>query len=144
MTLTRKTYDEMVELPTFEERFEYLKLGGKAGMATFGDARYMNQAFYNSEEWRHVRNEVIIRDDGCDLGIPGREIHGTIYIHHMNPMTRELLSRGDPSILDPRNLVCVSYNTHKAIHYGDASTLALAEPVVRKPNDTCPWKGGTL
>lgn len=139
-----RNYDEMAELASFEDRFEYLKLGGRGGIATFGSARYANQAFYMSREWRSVRDEVIVRDEGCDLGIPGREIYGTIYVHHINPMTRELLSKGDPSILDPRNLVCVSYNTHKAIHYGDLSMLALAEPVERRPNDTCPWKGGNL
>lgn len=134
----------MMEAETFDERFEYLKLGGKAGVATFGDARYMNQMFYASDEWRSVRDDVILRDEGCDLGIPGREINGTIYVHHINPMTKELLAHGDPSVIDPNNLVCVSYNTHKALHYGDISMLKLIEPVVRKPNDTCPWKGGTL
>lgn len=142
--MSRRNYDEMSMLDTFEERFEYLKLGGAAGVLTFGDSRYLNQAFYHSEEWASVRHEVIVRDEGCDLGIPGREIHGTIYIHHINPMTVELVAKGDPSIADPRNLVCTSYNTHRAIHYGDASMLALAEPVRRRPNDTCPWKGGKL
>lgn len=142
--MNRKSYSEMMDAETFDERFEYLKLGGKAGVATFGDARYMNQAFYASDEWRSVRDDVILRDDGCDLGIPGREINGTIYVHHINPMTKELLAHGDPSVIDPNNLVCVSYNTHKALHYGDISMLKLIEPIVRKPNDTCPWKGGTL
>lgn len=142
--MSRRRYEELAELDSFEERFEYLRLDGKGGEATFGSARYMNQAFYMSEEWHSVRNDVIIRDNGCDLGIPGREIHGVIYVHHIVPLTRELFSIGSPLLIDPDNLICVSYNTHKAIHYGDASMLALAEPVIRRPNDTCPWKGGKL
>lgn len=142
MTRTR-SYSEMIELPTFEDRFEYLKLGGQFGMMTFGSSRYLNQRFYTSREWRDVRDEVIIRDNGCDLAIPELAINSTIFIHHINPLTRELVAAHDWSMLDPENLVCVGYNTHKAIHYGDAFMLELAMPAERKPNDTCPWKGGS-
>jgi len=133
-----------MELETFEERYEYLKLGGKFGYETFGPYRYLNQMFYSSQEWGFVRDEVIIRDDGCDLSLPGRDIFGTIYVHHIEPVTPERLLRRDKLLLDPSNLICVTYNTHKAIHYGDKFMLFMAEPVERFPNDTCPWKGGVI
>ena len=142
--MTRKrSYSEMLEFPTFDERFEYLKLGGKFGTLTFGSSRYLNQSFYSSHEWRDVRNEVVVRDNGCDLAVDGLEINSTIFIHHINPLTRELVYNHDWSVLDPENLVCVCYNTHKALHYGDGSMLELAKPAVRMPNDTCPWRGAT-
>lgn len=137
-----KTYNELISIPSFEERFEYLRLDGSVGERTFGSYRYLNQGFYTSREWKKVRDLVIIRDEGRDLAFEGREIHGRIIVHHINPITEESFMRNDPSILDPDNLVCVSHDTHEAIHYGDASLL-MKDPVVRRPNDTCPWKEAT-
>lgn len=134
-----KTYSELILLPTFEERFEYLRLGGKVGEATFGFDRYLNQIFYNSDEWRSIRDYVIMRDAACDLGIPGREIYSRVLIHHMNPITKEDILRRSRFLLDPEYLITTIKNTHDAIHYGDASILVNA-PVERRPNDTCPWK----
>ncbi len=129
----------MILLPTFEERFEYLKLGGEVGAETFGFDRYQNQAFYNSREWKRVRDKVIIRDNGCDLGIADREIGQRIIIHHMNPITVEDIRLAADILLDPEFLICVSHETHNAIHYGDAELLP-KDFVPRSPNDTCPWK----
>lgn len=137
--MTIKTYSELILLPTFEERFEYLRLGGKVGEATFGFDRYLNQIFYNSDEWRSIRDYVIMRDGACDLGIPGREIYKRVLIHHMNPITKEDILRRSKFLLDPEYLITTIKNTHDAIHYGDASILVKA-PVERRPNDTCPWK----
>lgn len=134
-----KTYSELCKLPTFRERYRYLHLDGRVGEDTFGFDRYLNQVFYQSPEWKRVRDFVILRDNGCDLGVPGFEIYGKIIIHHMNPITVEAIRHADESILDPEFLVCVSHNTHNAIHYGD-ETLLVTEPVVRTRNDTCPWK----
>lgn len=134
-----KTYSELILLPTFEERFEYLKLDGFVGQETFGFDRYLNQIFYRSPEWKRLRNEIVIRDNACDLGVEDREIFGRIFIHHMNPITKDdILSRSD-ILLDPEYLICVSKLTHDAIHYGDKDLLIM-DPVVRRPNDTCPWK----
>lgn len=134
-----KTYSELITLPTFEERFEYLKIGGKVGVDTFGFDRYLNQIFYRSDEWKSIRDEVIIRDNGCDLGIEGREIHSRIIVHHMNPITKDdILNRSD-FLLNPEFLICTIKLTHDAIHYGDSSIL-FTEPVIRTKNDTCPWK----
>lgn len=134
-----KTYSELITLPTFEERFEYLKIGGKVGVDTFGFDRYLNQIFYRSDEWKSIRDEVIIRDNGCDLGIEGREIYSRIIVHHMNPITKDdILNRSD-LLLNPEFLICTVKLTHDAIHYGDSSIL-LTEPVIRTKNDTCPWK----
>lgn len=132
-------YSELKRLKTFEERYEYLRLGGLVGESTFGFERFLNQALYRSQQWRLLRNQIILRDDGCDLGVPGYDIHDKIIIHHMNPLTKEQLREPDDSMFDPEFLICVSMNTHNAIHYGDASLLPRG-PVVRKPNDTCPWK----
>lgn len=134
-----RTYSELIKLPTFEERFEYLKLDGVVGEATFGFDRYLNQIFYRSPEWKAVRDDVIVRDNGCDLGIEGREIYGRILIHHMNPISKEdILNRSD-FLLNPDYLISTIKNTHDAIHYSDSSILIL-DPIVRRPNDTCPWK----
>lgn len=134
-----KTYSELITLPTFEERFDYLKIGGKVGVDTFGFDRYLNQIFYRSDEWKSIRDEVIIRDNGCDLGIEGREIYSRIIVHHMNPITKDdILNRSD-FLLNPEFLICTIKLTHDAIHYGDSSIL-LTEPVIRTKNDTCPWK----
>lgn len=134
-----KTYSELIKLSTFEERFEYLKIGGKVGVDTFGFDRYLNQIFYRSDEWKSIRDEVIIRDNGCDLGIEGREIYSRIIVHHMNPITKDdILNRSD-FLLNPEFLICTIKLTHDAIHYGDSSIL-FTEPVIRTKNDTCPWK----
>lgn len=134
-----RTYSELIKLPTFEERFQYLKLDGDVGVETFGFDRYLNQAFYSSDEWKSIRNQVIIRDNGCDLGIEGREIYKRIIIHHMNPITKEDLLYRTEYLLNPEYMICTMKNTHDAIHYGDEHLL-FKEPVERKPNDTCPWR----
>lgn len=139
MTNTIKTYSELIKLPTFMERFEYLKLGGAVGEATFGSKRYLNQVFYRSDAWKKIRNDVIIRDDGCDLGVPGFDIGGRIYIHHLNPITLEDIDRRRPWLMDPENLICVSMRTHEAIHYGDARLLQEGMMAERKPGDTRLW-----
>ena len=135
-----RTYSELIKLPTFKERYEYLRIGGKVGEETFGFDRYLNQIFYKSKEWLSIRNDIIIRDNGCDLGMPGREIIGSkILIHHMNPITKEdILNRSD-FLLNPEYLICTIKNTHDAIHYGD-SELLYDDPVVRTKYDTCPWR----
>ena len=134
-----RTYSELLTLPTFEERFRYLRLSGGVGKETFGFDRYLNQRFYSSAEWKRVRDAVIIRDNGCDLGVTDCVIGGKVIIHHMNPVSREdVLSRSE-DLLSPEYLICVSHNTHNAIHYGDESLLVVTPPE-RKPNDTCPWK----
>ena len=135
-----KRYSELIRIPTFEERYEYLRLSGTVGESTFGYDRIFNQQFYHaSKEWKHVRDYVIARDEGRDLAISGREIFDRIYIHHMNPITMDDLSRGSEFLLDPEYLVCTSFETHNAIHYGD-KTLLVSEPAKRFKNDTVPWK----
>ena len=136
-----KRYSELSLLPTFEERFEYLKISGVVGAETFGFDRVFNQRFYKSREWMTVRNHVITRDLGCDLGIEGREIYGRILIHHMNPISLKDISEATEYLLNPEFLICVSHDTHNAIHYGDIG-LVRNNLVERKPNDTCPWKNG--
>lgn len=139
-TMEIRTYSELKDIPTFEERYKYLKLSGTVGLDTFGFDRYLNQAFYKSPEYRKIRQEVILRDNGCDLGLDGYEIFGKILVHHMNPITkRDILDRSDYA-LNPEYLICVSHNTHNAIHYGDESLLQLDIPIVRKPNDQAPWR----
>lgn len=133
-----RTYSELIKISTFEERFEYLKLSGEVGVETFGVDRYLNQIFYRSKEWRKVRRDIIIRDDGCDLGMEGYDIFGKIYIHHMNPIKAEDVIERKPYIFDPEYLICVSSNTHNAIHYSDESILPRL-PVERKPGDTKLW-----
>ena len=134
-----RTYAELRTLQTFEERYEYLKLNGQVGKDTFGFDRYLNQLFYKDPEWRKIRNDVIVRDLGCDLGIEGREIHGIVLVHHMNPITKEdILNRSD-FLLNPNYLITTSKNTHDAIHYGSEEIL-VKDPIVRTANDTCPWK----
>lgn len=136
---TIKCYSELVRLPTFKDRYEYLRLNGVVGKETFGFDRYMNQFFYRSPEWKRIRDLVITRDNGCDLGIPGREIFGRILIHHMNPIEPEDIRSHSELILDPEYLITTIHDTHLAIHYGDEHQL-LQEPVERRPNDTCPWR----
>lgn len=135
-----RTYSELMKLPTFEERFLYLALNGTVGEDTFGFDRYFNQKLYSSPEWKHVRREVIIRDNGCDLAIPDREIFGRIMIHHMNPITLEDIENHNPDIFNPEYLITTTKPTHDAIHYGDKSYLENSELIERKPNDTCPWR----
>lgn len=137
MTVVR-TYSELRRLHTFEDRFKYLALRGQVGAATFGFDRYMNQQFYTSTQWRQMRQRIIARDNGCDLGVEGYEIFDRIYIHHLNPMTVEDIKTGDPSILDPEFLISTTHKTHNAIHYGDERLLPQA-PVVRRPGDTKLW-----
>lgn len=137
VTMTR-TYTELRQLPTFEERFKYLKLGAQVAAETFGFDRWVNQRFYRSPEWRKVRRDVIIRDEGRDLGVEGYELQNGIYVHHMNPMLPKDIVDASEWILNPEYLICVSFNTHNAIHYGDENLLP--KVIERKPNDTCPWK----
>ena len=136
-----RTYSEMIKLPTFRERFEYLKLSGKTGERTFGGERWLNQQFYRDEIWKKLRREIILRDLGCDLAVddPDHEITGMIYVHHMNPVdTTDILERS-AYLLDPEFLVCTSLLTHQAIHYSGVD-LADRLPAERSPFDTCPWK----
>lgn len=137
-----RTYSELIKLPTFLERFQYLKLDGRVGKETFGYDRYLNQAFYHSHEWSQIRDYIIARDLGCDLGMEGYEIYGKIYIHHMNPITVKDIVRATDYLFDPEFLICTTHNTHNAIHYGDASLL-VSEPIVRTQFDTSPWRKAT-
>ena len=136
---TLRCYSELAGFSTFRERYEYLRLNGAVGKETFGFDRYMNQAFYRSPEWRRVRDIVIARDNGCDLGIPGREIFGRVLIHHMNPILPEDIRERNEMILDPEYLITTIHETHLAIHYGDNHIL-LQEPAARFAGDTCPWQ----
>lgn len=134
-----RSYSELITLPTFEERYEYLKLGGTVGKETFGFNRYLNQKLYRDPKWLSVRDRVIIRDSGCDLGIQGREIYDKIFVHHMNPITIDDIVNMNPDIFNPEFLISVTKNTHDAIHYSDSNIL-LKDPIERFQNDTCPWK----
>lgn len=134
-----KTYSELMTIPTFEERFEYLKLGGRVGEDTFGFDRYLNQTFYRSLEWKRIRDQVIVRDNGCDLAAEGYDICGKILIHHMNPITMRDIHDRSEILLNPEYMICTSLNTHNAIHFSD-SNLLVTGPIERTPFDTCPWK----
>lgn len=134
-----KTYSELAQLTTFEERFEYLKLNGSVGKETFGFDRVFNQMFYASREWKSIRDEIIVRDNGCDLGVEGHTIYGKIFIHHINPILLKDIQTSSKYLLNPEYLICTSFPTHNAIHYGDASLL-MSSPIERYKNDTCPWK----
>lgn len=134
-----KTFSELIEIPTFEERFEYLKLGGFVGEETFGFDRYLNQNFYRSYEWRQLRNQIIIRDNGCDLACEDRDIFGRVIIHHMNPITTDDLIHNSDFLMNPEYLICTTKQTHDAIHYGDLNSLTQI-PKERSPNDTIPWR----
>lgn len=137
---TIRTYDELMKLKTFKERYEYLRLDGTVGEDTFGFDRYLNQIFYKSKEWEAIRNKVITRDNGCDLGIPDREIRGNnIIIHHMNPIRKEDILNRSEFLLDPKYLITTIDITHKAIHYGN-DELLYQDPIERSKNDTCPWR----
>lgn len=140
MVTMSKSYSELIKIPSYEERYEYLKLGGSVGELTFNGHRYLNQKFYSSDpEWKRIKREVIIRDNGCDMAHEDFPVNSKIIIHHINPITIEDLIKRNPMIFDLDNLVCVSMNTHNAIHYGDISLLALP-PVERVAFDTCPWR----
>lgn len=134
-----RTYSELITLPTFEERFNYLKLKGKVGKDTFGFDRWLNQIFYRDPEWKSVRDYVIVRDNGCDLGVDGYEINERILVHHMNPISKEDILERSKYLLDPEFLISTIHNTHNAIHYGDEDLL-IKTPIERTKNDTCPWK----
>lgn len=135
-----RTYSELIMLPTFEDRFEYLKLSGVVGKETFGHDRYLNQALYKWSEWKQIRDRVIVRDNGCDLGVVGNEVNGKIIVHHMNPISKEDIVNRSDLLLNPEYLITVSMITHEAIHYSDNKLLKSREPVIRSPNDMCPWR----
>ena len=134
-----RTYSELIQLPTFKERYQYLKLDGVVGEDTFGFDRYLNQLFYRSQKWKSIRDQIIVRDDGCDLGVEGYAIYGKIIIHHMNPITVDDLMNETDYLLNPEFLIATTHNTHNAIHYGDEGLL-ISDPIVRTKNDTCPWR----
>lgn len=134
-----RTYSELITIPTFEERYEYLRLNGSVGKETFGFDRYLNQMFYQSQDWKSIRDFVIIRDNGCDLGVDGYEIYNRIIIHHLNPLSSKDIIDMSDFLLNPEYLICTSHNTHNAIHYSDKNLLIMA-PIERIKNDTCPWR----
>lgn len=135
-----KSYTELIRIPTFMKRFEYLKVNGFVGDITFGGRRFLNQKFlYESREWRRIRGDIILRDNGCDLAIEDRPIFGSVYIHHINPVTESDILEGRPCVFDPENLICVSFQTHNALHYGNENSIS-KDYVERRPNDTCLWR----
>ena len=138
-TNINRSYQELITLKTFDDRFDYLKLNGLVGEDTFGYHRYLNQTLYRSPEWKRLRRDIIIRDNGCDLGLEGYAINSNILIHHMNPITIDNIKNRDYIVFDVNNLICVSHETHNAIHYSDENLL-FKTPIERAPNDTCPWK----
>lgn len=136
-----RSYSELKKLNTLKDRFRYLSLDGKVGIETFGFDRYLNQKFYNSYEWRKLRDEILIRDDGCEMGLKGYPISGRILVHHMNPLKEKDIVDLTDYVMNPDYLICVSHDLHNAIHYGDEEILKRYFVVKRTPNDTCPWKG---
>ena len=136
----KKSYSELMHISSFEERVHYLKLTGKVGEETFGRARYMNQDFYQSDRWKKVRDQILLRDNGCDLGMPGYDIQKYAIVHHINPITDEDILLDADCLYDPENLITVSKNVHNAIHYGDTRRTQIEFKGERRPNDTCPWK----
>lgn len=139
MSTLIKTYSELMTISSYIERFRYLKLTGQVGIDTFGHDRYLNQILYNTPEWKRFRRDIIIRDNGCDLGHEDYEIYGKIMIHHINPITADDILRRDPKIFDPENVISCTMMTHNAIHYG-SEDLLMTGPIERRPNDTCPWR----
>lgn len=135
-----RTYRELIQMPTLKERFRYLKLSGAVGKATFGYDRYLNQNFYRSQDWKRLRNEIIVRDDGCELGLEDHPIAGRIFIHHMNPIDDGDIINSTEYLMNPDYLICVSHDMHNAIHYGNEDILRAKDFIPRTPNDTCPWK----
>ena len=138
--MENKSYSELIGIPDFVDRIRYLKLSGKVTELTFGFQRYLNQQFYKSQRWKDLRNQVILRDNGCDLAMPGYELNRDILIHHLNPISIDDIRLQTDKLFDPENLVCVSKMTHNIIHYGDESYISDLQPVERRPNDTCPWR----
>lgn len=134
-----RTYSELITLPTYEERYEYLLLDGQVGKDTFGYDRYLNQMFYQSPEWKYLRKTVILRDNGCDMGLNDYQIYGKIYVHHINPLTKDDITRRSKYLLDPEYLISVSFNTHQGITYG-VKEAPITTVVIRQKNDTCPWR----
>lgn len=134
-----RTYSDLIKLETFEERYQYLDLKGKVGEPTFGSKRYLNQILYKTDKWLALRDRIIVRDNGCDLGVPGRKIYGRVLVHHINPITIEDVLNENPRVFDPDNLITTSHLTHEAIHYGNEDLL-IKDPIVRFKNDTCPWR----
>ena len=134
-----RTYSELMMIPTYLERFDYLNLVGKVGDITFGDKRYLNQILYKTGRWLSLRDKILIRDNGCDLGMPGREVYSRATIHHMDPITIDDVLNNHPKVFNPENLITTADITHKAIHYGD-SNLLMKDPIIRREYDTCPWK----
>lgn len=134
-----RTYSELIKLPTFEDRYKYLRLRGVVGEETFGFDRFINQDFYRSREWKAIRDFIIVRDNGYDLAMEGYDIHGKVIIHHMNPITIKDIQENSAFLMEPEYLISTTLSTHNAIHYGDESLL-VKEPVIRSKNDTCPWK----
>lgn len=136
-----RTYSELITIPTFEGRYEYLRCGGHIGIDTFGWNRFLNQSLYTSDRWKKFRNKIIIRDEGCDLAFYGHDIYQmkNVIVHHLNPITVEDVLNDDPCVFDPENVVCTILKTHNAIHYGTKENLP-PEPIVRRPNDTAPWR----
>ena len=137
--MLNKSYEELITIPTYIDRFKYLQIKNAIGKETFGYDRYLNQILYHSNEWKKFRRDIIIRDNGMDMGFDGYEIGSRIIVHHINPITIDDVRNHNPCVFDPNNVICVSHNTHNAIHYGD-SELLFIELVERKPNDTSPWK----
>lgn len=137
--MSTRSFSELSKIKTFEERYQYLRLDGVIGEDTFGFDRYLNQIFYRSKRWKRVRDKVIVRDNGCDLGIEGHEIYGKVLIHHMNPITIRDIENESDFLLNPEYLICVTHNTHNAIHYGDEGLL-MKGPIERTKNDMCPWR----
>ena len=135
-----RTYLELSTIPDYKARFEYLRLDGVIGEDTFGFSRHLNQTLYRSPEWKRLRRDIILRDNGCDMGLEDHEIIGRIYIHHLNPITLQDIENRSSCIFDPNNLVCVSQTTHNAIHYGDEHLLLKDTLIERRPNDTYPWR----
>lgn len=133
-----KSYSELILLKTFEERYEYLRLDGIIGEYTFGSHRYLNQKFYSTPEWRRFRNEIIVRDNGCDMGLAGYDIYGIIHVHHINPITKQDILNRSRCLFDPENVICLSESTHKALTYG--ADVPIQKPIERFKNDTCPWR----
>lgn len=140
MEQIKRTYSELITISSFIDRYRYLRLGGKAGEVTFGNERYLNQMLYKSPEWKKFRREIILRDNGCDLGCEGFEIRGLIIIHHINPITVDDIVNRNKCVFDDNNVISVSTMTHNAIHYGDEDLLMVNEIVERRPNDTVPWR----
>ena len=134
-----KSYTELIAIPDYLDRFNYLKMQGAIGERTFGGYRYLNQQLYQSDEWKKVRREIILRDDGCDLGHPDHPLFSEVLIHHINPISVEDVLERHPRVFDLDNLICCSHRTHNAIHYGDDKQLVTG-PIIRAPNDTCPWR----